>query len=216
MSHINSIGAVMFTDLAVAMGTNVTVGKAAPIFPTTKDDNAATGYPSLFKTVGGNCTYLRMNNIREFPAFGAQPNLVKVPVFGQTTSATIGAQSDMPDFSVTINYVPSVWSNPTAGVNSTFTVGEPTVVGTEFGKMVGDGIARVWRLTLLTAAPKVTTTATLSHYDSIATGLGTVSNSQFYFEGKLESLQVTPSLSDAAQATLAFSINSAFYGPWTI
>ena len=216
MAHISSIGAVMYTDLSVALGTNVTVGKAAPIFPTTKDDNASTGYPSLFKTVGGNCSYLRMANIRDFPAFGSQPNLVKVPVYGQAASSTIGAQSDMPDFSVTINYVPSLWANPTTGVNSTWTVGEPTVIGTEFGKMVGDGISRVWRLTLLTSQPKVTTTATLSHYDSIATGLGTVPNSQFFFEGKLESLQVTPSLSDSVQATLAFSINSSFYGPWTV
>ena len=216
MSHITSIGSVMFTDLAVAIGTNVTVGKAAPVFPATKDDNASTGYPSLFKTVGGNNTYLRMANVRDFPAFGSQPNLVKVPVYGQAASSTIGAQSDMPDFSVTINYVPSIWSNPTLGVNSTFLVGEPAIVGTEFGRMVGDGVSRVWRLTLLTTQPKVTTTATLSHYDSIAAGLGTVANSQFFFEGKLESLLITPSLSDSVQATLAFSINSNFYGPWTV
>jgi hypothetical protein len=121
----------------------------------------------------------------------------------------------MPDFSVTINYVPSEWSKAPLTA-SVFAGSLPTTKGTEFANMVGDGISRVWRLTLLTAIPAATVGATQSHYDSNVGGLGTTSNSSFYFEGRIESILITPSLTDATQATLAFSIQSDFYGAYTV
>jgi hypothetical protein len=82
--------------------------------------------------------------------------------------------------------------------------------------MVGDGISRVWRFTLLNSDSTAVAGAALGKYDSIATGLGTVANSQYYFFGKLESLLVTPSLTDATTATIAISVQSDFYGAYTI
>jgi hypothetical protein len=82
--------------------------------------------------------------------------------------------------------------------------------------MVGDGVKRVWRLTLMTAPLSVTGTSTLGAYDSVAGGLGSKENTQFYFHGKLESMLITPSLTDGTTATLSFSIQSDFYGAYTI
>jgi hypothetical protein len=192
MAHISSIGAAMFTDLSVATGT-VTAGVAGNPLPPTYDE---AGFEPLFSTetsaVGG---FTRILNARDFPAIGTPANIVNVPVYGQTTSQTIQGQADAPSLEVTINYVPSEWAK-----------------GGILGNMVGDGVQRAWRFTLLQTDSKGAGT---TKYASDATGLGTVQNSSFYFVGKLESLMVTPSLTDATTATLAFSIQSKFFGPYT-
>lgn len=217
MAHINSIGSAMFTDLSVAIGT-VTSGKAAAALPATYDKN---GFDTLFTTATSNQKFLRVKNVRDFPAFGQTPNLVKVPVYGQKSSSTIGAQSDAPDFSVTINFVGADWAKGTTA--TTFSGGDQAVMGSEFANMVGDGVSRAWRLALLPTAPastanggSVTVGAAQGVFDSNVGGLGTVPNTYYYFMGKLESIQVTPSLSDAVTATLAFSIQGDFYGAFTV
>lgn len=211
MAHISSIGAVMFTDLAVAVGAP-TAGVAQNPVPATYDN---AGFAALFTTTSATALkYLQIANVREFPGFGAQPNLVKVPVYGQKTTATIGGQSDLPDFTVTINYVPGDWAPGTT--NTTWASNAVSVKGNELGNMVGDGKSRAWRLALMQAQPTGATIGpTQSQYDSNAGGLGKIENSVFYFMGKLESIQVTPSLTDSLQATLSFSIQSAIYGPYT-
>lgn len=213
MAHISSIGAAMFTDLSVAIGTTASGIAGTPV-PTTYDK---AGFDALFSTATATPKYLQLANVREFPAFGAQPNLVKVPVYGQKQTQTIGGQSDAPDFSVTINYVPADWA---AGITSTtWTTNVVATKGSEFANMVGDGKSRAWRLALLMAKPTgATIGATQSQWDSNAGGLGSngTQNSYFYFMGKLESLLITPSLTDAVQATLAFSIQSDIYGAYTV
>jgi hypothetical protein len=204
MAHISSIGAAMFTDLSVITGT-VIAGKAetSPTQPATKD---ATGFQSLFTTATSVSKYAKINNVREFPAIGAPANIVSVPVYGQKQGQSIGGQADAPSLEITINFVASEWAKGNTG----------TTPASALANMVGDGISRVWRFTLMNADSTATVTASLGQYDSVAGGLGTTQNSQYYFFGKLESLLVTPSLTDATTATLAISVQSDFYGAYTI
>jgi hypothetical protein len=80
--------------------------------------------------------------------------------------------------------------------------------------MVGDGKQYCFRFTLMNSQPTGGTTAT--KYSSTAPGLGTVQNSQYYWIGKMDALQVTPQLTDANTATVTITIQSAFYGAYTI
>jgi hypothetical protein len=66
---------------------------------------------------------------------------------------------------------------------------------------------------LLNAEP---TGAGATKYASTAAGLGTVQNSQYYWIGKLEALQVTPQLTDANTATITLTIQSDFFGAYTV
>ena len=50
---------------------------------------------------------------------------------------------------------------------------------------------------------------------SLAAGLGTVENSQWFFLGKLEAQQVTPNLTDSNTATVTITLQSRFFGAFT-
>jgi hypothetical protein len=145
-----------------------------------------------------------IKNIRDMPSFGTPANIVKVPVYGQAQTQSIGAQSDAPDLELTINYVASDWAKVNASFATTGTIGDA----------VGDGIAKVFQFALLPArAPNLTTSTT--------TGVGgttalPVPNALIYFVGKIESLLVNPARDDASTATVALSIQSDFYGPFTV
>jgi hypothetical protein len=141
--------------------------------------------------------YLELPDIRDMPSFGTPANLVKVPVYGQAQTQTIGAQSDAPDLEFTINYVPSKWVK--SGTDFSLTGG--------IGDAVGDGLVKVFQVALLGAKPDGLHTTT--------TGLGTVPNTLIYFVGKIESILINPSRDDATTATVALSIVSDFYGPFT-
>ena len=209
MAHISSIAAAMFTDLSVAIGT-IATGKDPGVAPA---DNLQATWDALFTTVTSNPKYLRVLNVREFPAIGAQPNIVNVPVYGQKTASTVGGQSDPPSLEITLNFVPSHWAPGSTA--PTFSAGDMTSPGSVLYNMIGDGISRPWRLALLASKPAGTAGASQGIYDSNVGGLGNVNNSYFYFRGKLESLLVTPSLTDATTATLAMSIQGDFLGPFT-
>jgi len=192
MAHITSIGASIFTDLSIAVGSAVV--------PATYD---AAGFAALFATedptplaspVAGG--FARILNVRDFPAMGAPANIVKVPVYGAKQSRQIQGQRDAPNLEITINYVASDWD-----------------ITTGFGALVGDGVSRALRFSLLNNDSLGATAAT--KYASTALGLGTVENSSFYFVGRIESLLVKPSLTDATTATLALSMQSEFYGAYT-
>jgi len=197
MSHISSIGAGMFSDLSVAVPTT------PPNFPSL---DTATEFQALFATeianVGGTKgagTFVRINNVREFPAIGTPPNVVNVPTYGSKTSQQIQGQADAPSMEITLNYVGTDWD---AGA-----------VGCLLGTMVGDGLQHVFRFTLLNAKP---TGSGATQFASTVGGLGTVENSQFYWVGKLEALQVNPQLTDANTATITLTIQSQMYGAYTI
>jgi hypothetical protein len=189
MSHISTIGAVMFSDLSMAIGTS--------LVPTTFD---AAGFAALFTAIdttpvatavaGG---FVRITNVRDFPAMGTPPNIVKVPVYGQKQSKTIQGQADAPQLEIELNFIPADWDR-TAGL----------------GFFVGDGVARAYRFTLLQADPGSSAT-----YASSSAGYGSKEHTVFYWVGKMEALLVKPSVSDAAMATLTLSIQSDFYGAYT-
>jgi hypothetical protein len=140
-----------------------------------------------------------VKNVREFPSMGTPPNIVNVPTYGQKSSQQVQGQSDAPNMEITINYVPAEWASSSL-----------------LGAMVGDGLSHVFRFALLNAEPTMTTPATAYASVAGASSLGTVENSVFYWVGKLEAMQVNPQLTDANTATVTISVQSKFYGAYTI
>ena len=193
MAHITSIGAGLYSDLSVA------VPSTPPTFANLDTEGEFKAlFASKIDNIGGTKginTFVRIENIREFPAMGTPPNVVNVPVYGQATSQQIQGQSDAPSMEITLNFIASDWAD---------------VTGTILGSMVGDGNQYVFRFALLNAEPA-------AGYDSTdgVTGLGSVANSQYFWIGKLEALQVTPQLTDANTATITITIQSDFYGAYT-
>jgi hypothetical protein len=195
MTHINSISSGLFTDLSVARPST------PPTFSTLVDQ--AT-YAALFATEIQSApagtpaanTFVRIKNVREFPQVGTPPNIVQVPTYGSKTSLQIQGQSDAPQFEVTLNFVPNDWSSASL-----------------LGPMVGDGLQYAFRFAIMNSEP---TASTATKYASTAGGIGTVQNSHYYFTGKLEALVVSPQLTDANQATLTISVQSAFLGAFTV
>jgi hypothetical protein len=53
-------------------------------------------------------------------------------------------------------------------------------------------------------------------YASTAAGIGTVENSQYYWVGKIEALQVSPQLTDSNTATVTLTLQSEFFGAYTV
>lgn len=200
MSHITSIGAGLFSDLAVA--TPLAAMTAAEFLAL---DNAAE-FQALFTTeiasIGGvkaPGTFCRIKNVREFPAMGTPPNVVNVPGYGSATSQQIQGQADAPSMEITLNFIAAEWAKEAGNV---------------LGNMVGDGKQYVFRFALMNAQPTGLTANT--KYASDVAGLGSVQNSQYYWIGKLEALQVTPQLTDANTCTITITIQSQFFGAYTI
>ena len=199
MAHIASIGAGMYSDLAVATPTSPITPAAIAALDTAAEFQAlfATEIDSVGGTKGAN-TFVRIKNVREFPAMGTPPNVVNVPVYGSATSQQIQGQADAPSMEITLNYVPAEWAKEATNI---------------LGSMVGDGNQYVFRFTLLNSEP---TGSGATKFASTSDGIGTVQNSQYYWIGKLEALQVTPQLTDANTATVTITIQSDFFGAYTI
>jgi len=198
MNHISSIGAGMFSDLSVHVPmVDLTAAELA-------DKDTAPEFQALFTTeipsvagIKATGTFVRLRNVREFPSMGTPPNVVNVPVYGQKTSQQIQGQADAPSMEITLNFVPSDWAKEAGNI---------------LGNMVGDGKRYVWRFTLLNAEP---TGTGATKYASTAAGIGTVENSQYYWNGKLDALQVTPNLTDSNQSTITLTLQSPFFGAYT-
>src|SRR5688572_11910635 len=124
MAHISSIGAGLFSDIAVA---------TVVVTSTHQDYSTKAEFDALFDTAA---EFNRILNIREFPSMGTPPNIVNVPVYGQRQSQQIQGQSDAPNMEVTLNFVPSDWAD-----------------GTTLGDAVGDGLLKVFRFALLNSEP---------------------------------------------------------------
>jgi hypothetical protein len=188
MAHISSIGAGLFSDLSVC-----TAVLSAPQQATAAADAKAT-FDALMDTAA---EIVRIKNVREFPAMGTPPNIVNVPVYGQKSSQQIQGQSDAPSLEIQLNYVAADWAS-----------------GSTLGTMVGDGLPKLFRFALMNAAPVSALAA--NEYASSALGIGTTQNSYYYWIGKIEALLVTPQLTDANTATLTLSIQSPFFGAYTV
>ena len=198
MTHLSTIGAAVFSDLAVAVpGTPMTAAQFAAL-DTSAEFQAlfATEIDNVGGTKGTN-TFVRIKNIREFPPIGTPPNVVNVPGYGSKTSQQIQGQADSPSAEYTLNFVSADWAKE---------------AGVLLGNMVGDGNQYVIRFSLMNNEP---TGSGATKFASIPAGVGTVQNSQYFFLGMLESLQVTPSLTDASTATLTITSQSSYFGAYT-
>jgi len=193
MTHISSIGAGLFTDLAFSVDSENAALPATPDvitnWATQFGAELAAGSPKTV-TVG---EFYRITNVREFPSIGTPANIVNVPVYGQKTSSQIQGQADAPTLEITLNFVPSLWAK----------------AADYLGSFVGNGKSYYFRLAMLNVDPGT------GKYASTAAGLGTVDNSQWFWIGKIEALSVSPQLTDANQATLTLSAQSDFYGAFT-
>ncbi len=193
MAHITSIGAGLFSDLSVCVdATEIATAFATPTEANFKAAfSVALANGSAVTATAGE--FIRIKNVREFPAMGTPPNVVNIAVYGQKSSQQIQGQSDAPSIEITLNYVGADWQKST----------------NYLGAMVGDGVRRLFRFTLLNAEP------TSGLYASTVGGLGTTENSQYYWFGKIEALLVTPQLTDANTATVTITVQSDFYGAFT-
>jgi hypothetical protein len=191
--HISSIGAGMFSDLSIALPlTDLTASQLTALdeqsefellFATEVASNGGT------KATG---TFVRVKDVREFPALGTPPNVVNVPVFGQSASQQIQGQSDSPSMEITVNYVATDWS-------STSLLGIAMASKKQFP----------FRFSLLNADPGI------GKYAAGSAKIGSVENTQFYWLGKIEAMVVNPQLTDANTATITITIQSKFFGAFT-
>lgn len=240
MAHLNSITAAMFSDLSVCTKPHdIASFNLYNILPTIQsgalDATSHLGFTNanvvaavgsngmgvtsgLFQTEGGTSDsggFLRITNIKEFPAVGTPANVVKVPEYGAKTSKQVQGQADSPSMELTLNFIPSLW----AGNKLTKSDGTATNLA------VGDGNIYLFRFTLLSAEPegyaaKDDTASTDT--DSIGGGgissstSGVIKNSSYYFLGRFETLEVTPSLTDAISAKLTITVQSDIRGAFTV
>jgi hypothetical protein len=190
MTHITSIGAGLYSDLSVCRETVASLPADESAWKALFADELANG-AAVTAATG---EYTRIKNVREFPSMGTPPNIVNVPVYGSKTSQQIQGQADAPTMEITVNYVGTDWQD----------------AANWLGSMVGDGKQYAFRFSLLNSEP--------ANYDSTAsTGMGTggVENSQYFWLGKLEAIQINPQLTDANTATITISVQSEFYGAYT-
>lgn len=198
MAHISSIGAGMFSDLAVAVPSTALTTAQLRALDTAAEFQAlfATEIESIGGTPGTN-TFVRVKNVREFPSMGTPPNVVNVPGYGSKTSQQIQGQADANSMEITLNYVPAEWAKD---------------VGNVLGNLVGDGKQYAFRFTLMNSEP---TGVGATKFASTSSGLGTAENSQYYWVGKVDALLVSPQLTDSNTATVTITIQSNFYGAYT-
>jgi len=188
MTFPSSISAAQYSALAVSRDS---------VPATINETNLKTNFATA-------ADFVEIKNIRDMPSFGTPANIVKVPVYGQAQTQSIGAQSDAPDLELTVNYIPSEWAKANASFATTGTLGDA----------IGDGIAKVFQFALLPAKPPALTTALTAGV--AGTLAAPVPNALIYFVGKVESLLVNPARDDASTATVALSIQSDFFGPFTV
>lgn len=196
MAHIASLGAGMFSNMCVA--TPDTAPSLSVMQSLASYSDFKAYFASEIKSIGGvkaAGTFTNLSNVREFPPLGTPPNVVNVPNYGSATSFQIQGQADPNSMELTVNYVAADWAS-----------------GTLLGDMIGDGKLKVVRFALLNANP---TGVDATRLASTPGGLGTVENSQWFFLGKLDALQVNPQLTDANQATITLTLQSKFFGAFT-
>jgi hypothetical protein len=187
MALHTAIGAGTFSALAFS---NLVIGSASlNATPTTK-----AHFEAYFTNT---VNIVELPDIREMPQFGSPANIVKVPQYGVSQSLSIGAQPDAPDLELTVNYISSKWAP-----------GQP------LRDTLDSKVQRVFQFSLLYARPNSLKAGNTTGVITGA-GLSSVENANIYFIGRMESLMIEPSLSDANTATLALSIQSDFYGPFT-
>jgi len=191
MPHISSIGAAKFTTLDYVPNTadNAVSATAADLHALFVSDSGTIigGAASAVETP--QVAVVHVGDVREFPSFGTPANIVNVPVYGQATSSQVAGQSDAPSLEFSLNYVPTKHAALDA--------------------LRRNGTRVCFRIRI--ADSDITTDA-----DGIITANDTDTFDDFYFFGTVASLEVTPGLTDAMQASMSLTIEGDFLGPYAL
>jgi hypothetical protein len=198
---------------------NATLGTALSAIGVTTGNNALfsseVAADTLVPALAASTKYVRIRHIKEFPTIGTPANIVKVPNYGKKNSIQIQGQADAPTMEITLNYIPALWAD------GNVYGGSDAVPLKTFAK-IGDGRVYIFRFSLLDTKPEGydAEADSSADTDSIAgdgtTTLGAVENTSYYFLGKFEALEVTPSLTDAITAKLTIAVQSEVYGAFTV
>ena len=189
MAHISNISAAKFTTLDyVADSTLNALSGVTDIADlfVTNVDLAAAD-SSTVELVDSAVEHV--GNIREFPSLGTPANIVNVPVYGQAVSSQVAGQSDAPTLEFTLNYVPAD--------HAKLEVLRKAATRLCFRVRIADA--------------NITTNG-----DGVITATGADKFADFYFFGTIASFEVSPSLSDSLQATMALTIEGDFVGPLSL
>ena len=153
--------------------------------------NSDTDDIDFRKHFGLDANVIELRNIRDMPSFGTPANIVKIPSYGRAITQSLGVQADAPDLEFTLNLQPDEWSDTGSGI----------------GSIVNDGVSRLICVNGL---------ASQSNEGTLRNPISAISNWQLYFVGRVESRLINPMRDDASQVTLAFSVQSDFFGLKTI
>jgi hypothetical protein len=189
--HITSISAAVYTSLCVADVAgdfSLPSFKAGTVDQTLSIDDAVGVAKYFIGTANTPTAFYEVGYVKEFPAIGTPANIVKVPEYGSDTSMQIQGQADSPTMEITINYVPKSWAGGKLGTSSYIGVKDRTV--------------HLFRFSLMSEQP------------SSQSSPLPVQNSSYYFLGKIEALEVTPSLTDALTAKLTIAVQSEIKGAY--
>jgi hypothetical protein len=188
MSHISSIGASKFTTLDY-VATEAAASDAATLHALFASNSTTVLATDAQTDEVAEAAVVHVGNIREFPSLGTPANIVNVPVYGQATSSQISGQSDAPTLEFSVNYVPSEHA------------------ALEVLRKNNTRLCFRVRITDADVAKNVDGVLTADNADKFA---------DFYFFGKVASFEISPSLSDSLQATMAVTIEGDFQGPYSL
>jgi len=190
MAHITSIGASKFTTLDFVENTANDAKSAAVDLHALFADNSVTILATELPTDETIVAEVKhVGNIREFPSLGTPANIVNVPVYGQATSSQVSGQSDAPSLEFTVNYVPSAHAN------------------LDVLRKANTRLCYRVRITDADVTTDAAGVLTADNVDKFA---------DFYFFGTIASFEISPSLSDSLQATIAVTIEGDFNGPFSL
>ena len=122
MTFPSSISVTQFTRVA-ALKNSVWEDAAKRLKMDAAESYTEWSDTDLFGTAAN---IIELEDIRDIPQFGTPANIIKVPVYGQRQTSSVGGQPDAPDLEFMINWVGNKWESHAAEVvgtaNSPFTI----------------------------------------------------------------------------------------------
>ena len=233
MAHLNSITATQYTKFAISR-------KPIPDgFCDTEKEYYDLFRGELLTNAGlKEQSIVYLESMRDIPQTGTPANIVKVPVYGEDQSFSIGAQPDSPDLEFTLNLEPEAWAVqgvPATGTSATHNANKLAYHKSQIKRMAGSGTEYAMAFYYLNAklerpvtrpGVEVTDRNVLIPSGNLAAtelakveynAVGQNSNSLMFFRGRVESILYNPMRDDASTATVTLSITSPdFYGLYTI
>jgi hypothetical protein len=189
MAHITSIGAAKFTTLDYVPNTAQNANSTIADIADLFVSNLTAASADSVTAETVESAVVHVGNIREFPSLGTPANVVNVPVYGQATSSQVAGQSDAPTLEFTLNYIPA----------------DHAAIDT----LRKNATRLCFRVRISDA--NITTDS-----NGVVTATGADKFADFYFFGTVASFEISPSLSDSLQATMALTIEGDFSGPYSL